>query len=92
LEILREIDRLELVVRQISEVEAERDEMLQPWLRSAGLSPPGLWTGAPRRCSGGGLRRNAARALAIMLCTVPTNDVWTPPAPGAGMGYPSEMC
>jgi hypothetical protein len=22
----------------------------------------------------------------------PTNDVWTPPAPGAGMGYPSEMC
>jgi transposase len=30
LEILREIDRLELVVRQISEVEAERDEMLQP--------------------------------------------------------------
>src|SRR5580693_8328077 len=42
------------------------------WLRSAGLflSPPGLWTGAPRRCSGGGLRRNAARALAIMPCTV----------------------
>jgi transposase len=29
-EILREIDRLELVLRQISEVEAERDEMLQP--------------------------------------------------------------
>src|ERR1700732_3392489 len=28
-EILREIDRLELVLRQISEVEAERDEMLQ---------------------------------------------------------------
>src|SRR5262249_39475538 len=27
-EILREIDRLELVLRQISEVEAERDEML----------------------------------------------------------------
>jgi len=26
-EILREIDRLELVLRQISEVEAERDEM-----------------------------------------------------------------
>jgi transposase len=29
-EILREIDRLELVLRQISEVEAERDEMLRP--------------------------------------------------------------
>src|SRR6202045_4553553 len=29
-EILREIDRLELVLRQISEVEAERDEMLWP--------------------------------------------------------------
>jgi len=29
-EILREIDRLELVLRQISEVEAERDAMLQP--------------------------------------------------------------
>ena len=29
-EILREIDRLELVLRQISEVETERDEMLQP--------------------------------------------------------------
>ena len=29
-EILREIDRLELVLRQISKVEAERDEMLQP--------------------------------------------------------------
>src|SRR5215831_12331298 len=28
-EILREIDRLELVLRQIGEVEAERDEMLQ---------------------------------------------------------------
>ena len=46
---------------------------------------PGLWTGAPRRCSGGGLRRNAARALAIMPCTVPTSEVWTPPAPGAGI-------
>ena len=29
-EILRQIDRLELVLRQIDEVEAERDEMLQP--------------------------------------------------------------
>jgi len=29
-EVLREIDRLELVLRQISEVEAERDEMLRP--------------------------------------------------------------
>jgi transposase len=29
-EILREIDRLELVLHQISEVEAERDEMLRP--------------------------------------------------------------
>src|SRR5437588_10302781 len=29
-EIVREIDRLELVLRQISEVEAERDEMLRP--------------------------------------------------------------
>ena len=29
-EILREIDRLELVLRQISEVEAERDKMLRP--------------------------------------------------------------
>ena len=29
-EILREIDRLELVLRQINEVEAERDEMLRP--------------------------------------------------------------
>src|SRR6478672_9771712 len=29
-EILREIDRLELVLRQISQVEAERDEMLRP--------------------------------------------------------------
>jgi transposase len=29
-EILREIDRLELVLPQISEVEAERDEMLRP--------------------------------------------------------------
>src|SRR5277367_4444857 len=29
-EILREIDRLELVLRQIGEVEAERDEMLRP--------------------------------------------------------------
>jgi transposase len=29
-EILREIDRLELVLRQISEVEAERGEMLRP--------------------------------------------------------------
>src|SRR3989440_4790052 len=29
-EIVREIDRLELVLRQISEVETERDEMLQP--------------------------------------------------------------
>jgi transposase len=29
-ELLREIDRLELVLRQISEVEAERDEMLRP--------------------------------------------------------------
>jgi hypothetical protein len=29
-EILREIDRLELVLRQISEVEAERDELLRP--------------------------------------------------------------
>ena len=35
-EILREIDRLELVLRQISEVEAERDEML----RSAEASSP----------------------------------------------------
>ena len=33
------------------------------------------------------MRRNAARALAIMPCTVPTSEVWTPPAPGAGMGY-----
>jgi transposase len=32
-EILREIDRLELMLRQISEVEAERDEMLRPALR-----------------------------------------------------------
>ena len=37
-----------------------------------------LWTGA-------GLRRNALRALAIMPCTVPTNEVWTPPAPGEGI-------
>src|SRR5204862_6939715 len=29
-EILREIDRLELVLRHINEVEAERDEMLRP--------------------------------------------------------------
>ena len=29
--------------------------------------------------------RNAARALAIMPCTVPTSEVWTPPAPGAGI-------
>src|SRR5215469_882768 len=29
-ELLREIDRLELVLRQISEVEAQRDEMLRP--------------------------------------------------------------
>jgi transposase len=29
-EVLREIDRLELVLRQIDEVEAERDEMLRP--------------------------------------------------------------
>src|SRR6202048_3829455 len=58
------------------------------WLRSAGLflPPPGLWTGAPRRCSGGGLRRNAARALAIMPCTVPTSEVWTPPAPVRASG------
>jgi len=49
-----------------------------------------LQRGAPG--VGPGLRRNALRALAIMPCTVPTNDVWTPPAPGAGMGYPSEMC
>ena len=35
-EILREIDRLELVLRQIDEVEAERDEVL----RSAQVSPP----------------------------------------------------
>ena len=43
-EILREIDRLELVLRQISEVEAERDEMqtraeMSP-LRAPGDSPP----------------------------------------------------
>ena len=25
------------------------------------------------------------RALAIMPCTVPTSEVWTPPAPGAGI-------
>ena len=25
------------------------------------------------------------RALATMPCTVPTNEVWTPPAPGAGI-------
>ena len=29
-EILREIERLELVLRQIAKVEAERDEMLRP--------------------------------------------------------------
>ena len=38
-EILREIDRLELVLRQINEVEAERDEMLRPGQES---SPVGL--------------------------------------------------
>src|SRR5580704_6259554 len=30
------------------------------------------------------------RALAIMPCTMPVNDVWTPPVPGAGMGYSSS--
>src|SRR5580704_5623479 len=30
------------------------------------------------------------RALAIMPCTMAVNDVWTPPVPGAGMGYSSS--
>ena len=32
-----------------------------------------------------GCRLAAERALATMPCTVPTSEVWTPPAPGAGM-------
>jgi len=58
------------------------------WLRSAGLSlsPARALDGrATSFASGGGLRRNAARALAIMPCRVPTSEVWTPPAPGAGI-------
>src|ERR1700755_3167216 len=38
-EILREIDRLELVLRQINEVEAERDEMLRPGQAGSPAAP-----------------------------------------------------
>src|SRR5437764_11028082 len=40
-EILREIDRLELVLRQINEVEAERDDMIRP---GQAPSAGALWT------------------------------------------------
>jgi hypothetical protein len=32
------------------------------------------------------MRRNVLRALAIMPCTIPVNDVWTPPGAGCGHG------
>jgi hypothetical protein len=37
-----------------------------------------------------GIDWKRAFQLAIMPCTMAVNDVWTPPVPGAGMGYSSS--
>jgi transposase len=67
-EILREIDRLELVLRQISEVEAERDEMLQP---AEACSPAALLM----QLKGIGAEFATVLYLEGLFATVPV--VWT---------------
>src|SRR6202047_2423707 len=70
-EVLREIDRLELVLRQISEVEAERDEMLRPAKAS---SPAALLI------SSRALARRSLPCFTLRVCSAisRTDGSWQP--------------
>ena len=70
-EILREIDRLELVLRQISEVEAERDEMLRPAKATLRLH---------YLCGSRALARSSLPCSALRVCsaTSRTDGSWRP--------------
>src|SRR6267378_3598968 len=70
-EILREIDRLELVLRQIGEVEAERDEILRP---AEASSPAALLM----RLKGIGAEFAPCSTLRVCSGTSRTDGSWQP--------------
>src|SRR5262244_3638176 len=70
-EILREIDRLELVLRQIGEVEAERDEMLQ---LAQASSPAALLM----RLKGIGPEFATVSTLRVYSASLGTDGSWRP--------------